>query len=356
MALFSRRDKRRAEPDTTPSGAETAADAPTPDEPAHDASAPAAQPEEVPSVGISVSAFGGLGAQHPAASAPPEVPDDRRRARRGPELPPPQNDSVKGLRDNVLLRDSLAGLSENTESVALLRVARQVMQNHLFLRVQGDARALLGEGKDLPLAVLRTDDKQWALAYSSGVALQRAVQDDGNAQTSAMGQPVMAVLSHVLAGDFAGLIIDPSSTPHRIVLPRDLVQQMVERADPALTLKTLLAAPRTPETPGAVARALTEAPLFVAVNTSEPDASGEGRLGIAESRDADGNRILEIFSHPLEVVAMGRGDRPLPFTAQQLASALASHEHVQGVVLDAAGPWIQLTRDDLIPVISLANA
>jgi hypothetical protein len=33
---------------------------------------------------------------------------------------------------------------------------------------------------------------------------------------------------------------------------------------------------------------------------------------------------MEVFSHPLEVVALGRGDGPLPVQPEQLGRALAS--------------------------------
>ena len=350
MALFSRRDKRTDAPEPEPAD-------PTAEAEAREAAARVLDgaAEQVPSVGISVSSFGGLGAAAPTRPARP-APGEPQPVLRGPQLAPEQSDTVPGLRDNALLRDALASLGENPEPVELLRVGRQVLQNHLFLRVKGDARALLGEGKNLPLAVVRNGDQRWVLAYSSGAALQRAFQEDGDADTSAMGQPVLAVLSHVLQGDYTGIIIDPASSPARLVLPKALLQQMVEQADPALTLKTLLAGPRTDETAAQIAHAMTEAPLYVAVNKSQPDPSGADRLGVAEGRDSDGNRILELYSHPLEVVAMGRGDQPLPFTAQQLATALAGHEQLRGVVLDAAGPWIQLTREDLAPVIALAEA
>jgi len=355
MALFSRRGKRS---DATPTPDET--DAAPSAEPA-DADAPAASAEPVPEVNISVSSFGGLGAGAPTAPAapvaeePPVVDAPPVTRPRPPAEAPEQTDTVPGLRDNVLLREALKTLGDDPTPTELLRVGRQVLQNHLFLRVKGDARTLLSEGKELPLAVLRNGDDQWVLAFSSGEALQRAFQEDGDTDTSAMGQPVMAVLSHVLAGSYAGLIIDPSSAPARLMLPRDLIERMVQQADPKLALKTLLAAPRTSETPGEIARAMIDAPLFVAVNKAEPDGSGEERLGVAETRDANGGRILELYTHPLEVVAMGREDQPMPFTAKQLAGALAENHGLSGVLLDAAGPWILLDREALAPVLALAD-
>ena len=55
------------------------------------------------------------------------------------------------------------------------------------------------------------------------------------------------------------------------------------------------------------------------------------------------------------VIAMGRGDSPLPLTTAQLATTLASEPALTGIVLDPAGPWIELDRDDLAVVLALAD-
>jgi hypothetical protein len=115
-------------------------------------------------------------------------------------------------------------------------------------------------------------------------------------------------------------------------------------------VKTLLAEERTPATPAAVAEALTHVPFWVAVGRGPDD-----RPGVAEGRAEDGSRFLEVFSHPLEVVAMGRRDQPAPLTSVQLASALSRDEGLSGVVVDPGGPWIRLSRDDLAPLIALAG-
>ena len=67
-----------------------------------------------------------------------------------------------------------------------------------------------------------------------------------------------------------------------------------------------------------VAEALTRVPLWVAVGTAE-----NGAPGLAEGRDAEGARYLEVYSHPLEVAVMGRGDNAAPITAAQLVARAA---------------------------------
>lgn len=132
------------------------------------------------------------------------------------------------------------------------------------------------------------------------------------------------------------------------MLPRELLEKMVEQADPELRIKTLLAGERTPITATEVAEALTQARLWVAVRALEG-----GRTGLAEGRLADGSRYLEVYSHPLEIAGMGRGDNAAPLTGEQLARALRTDTGLSGVVVDPAGPWIRLTRDELGPVLAL---
>ena len=192
--------------------------------------------------------------------------------------------------------------------------------------------ALLAAGKELPLAIATVGDRNFALAYSSGAALQASVRANGDVDTSAMGQPVLSVLQHVLKGRYEGMILDHASDPARAALPRDLLQRLVDQADPALTLKTLLAGERTPDTTRAVAEALTRSRVWVAVGAREGEPPG-----IAEGRTPDGSRMLEIYSHPLEVAVMGRSDQPAPLTAAQLAGALRSDPGISAVVVDPPG-------------------
>jgi hypothetical protein len=161
---------------------------------------------------------------------------------------------------------------------------------------------------------------------------------------------VPTVLRHVFASSYDGIIIDPASSPSRAVLPKELLQRAVEQADPQLTVKTLLAAERAPEISAKVAEALTRVPLWVAVGVSD-----SGTPGIAEARDAEGRRFLEVYSHPLEVAVMGRGDNAGPITPAQLAKALNTDEGLTGLLVDPAGPWIRLSRDDLAPLLALAD-
>ena len=329
MALFSRGSKATGpqEDDSAP------ADVPAPDADGPAGEAPAAQ------VTISTTSYGGFGADTAAQPAPVAPTGEA----------PASTQTIPGLPDNVVLRGALAALGDDPAGPEILDVARQLFQGNVYLRIKGNAQELVDSGADLPLAIATRDDGQFVMVYSGGEALAAAVNADGDAETSAMGQAAPAVLQYVLQGDFAGIIIDHASAPASVVLPRALIERMFAEMDPALTLKRLVAGPRTAQTVGEVAQALATVPLWIAVNR----ASDDDDWGVAESRTETGERILPVFSHPLEVVALGRGDQPMPFEPAKLGAALRGDEGIDGIVVDPAGPWIRIDRADLGPVLAL---
>ena len=83
------------------------------------------------------------------------------------------------------------------------------------------------------------------------------------------------------------------------------------------------------------------------------DGSNGQPVGIAEAHATDGRRFLQVFSHPLEVVALGRKDSPVPFEPEQLARILGEHSEIAGVLVDIAGPSIAIERDALSAVLVL---
>lgn len=368
MALFSRRKK----------SGDDAVDTPTPEAPAEATEPTEGAPADpgddaAPSIGISVQAFRGVGAeagpevtlpaegapaQRPSAPAtPPAAPPSvratpqERRLPLAPALPPEQTETIAGMKDNVLLRESLAQIEAGATNEQLLGVLRQALQGHLYIRVNGDARAQISEGKPLSVAVVRDGDRQFMLAFSSAAAVRDSVQLEADpAATSAVAQPVTSVLQQVVSGDFAGLIVDNASAPHRVVFPTELLQKTLDQADVDMTVKSLLAGPREQDTAAKVGEALARKSMWVAVN----EGNAGGQVGIAEAQTADGRRFLQLFTHPLEVIALGRGDRPLPFAPEQLAKVLSGHSEMAGVIVDSAGPSIIVERDALGAVLVLA--
>lgn len=374
MALFSRRKKSADDVVAEPNEEDVTTSVEDPDE--SDAPVePAETVEAAPSIGISVQAFRGVGAQAgpevslpadeqapssgssfgtpapPASAAPVAAAAPERRLPLASPMPPEQTETVAGMKDNVLLREALAEIEKGASNEQLLGVLRQALQAHLYIRVNGDARAQISEGKPLSVAVVRDGERQFMLAFSSAAAVRDSVQlEKDPTATSAVAQPVTSVLQQVVSGDFAGLIVDNASAPHRVVFPTELLEKTLEQADVDMTVKSLVAAPRTQDTAAKVGEALATKRMWVAVN----EGTGTGQPGIAEAQTPDGRRFLQLFTHPLEVIALGRNDRPLPFDPEQLAKILSSHSEMAGVIIDSAGPTLVVERDALGPVLVLA--
>lgn len=369
MALFSRRKKSADDAVTSAPDAAEAVETPADEAPV----AAAEEAPAAPSIGISVQAFRGVGAEAgpevslpdpdakpapavqtaPTAPAAPAAPAAEPRLPLAPASPPEQTESVPGMKDNVLLREALKQVEKGASNEQLLGVMRQALQGHLFIRVNGDARAQIAEGKPLAVAVVRDEERQFMLAFSSAAAVRDSVKLEADpSSTSAVAQPSTSVMQQVVAGDFAGLIIDNASAPHRVVFPTELLQKTLEQADAEMTVKAIVAAPREQDSATRAGEALAETRMWVAVN----DGGADGQVGIAEAQTTDGKRFLQLFSHPLEVIALGRGDRPLPFEPAQLAKVLAGHTEMAGVVIDPAGPTLIVERDALTRVLELAPA
>lgn len=349
MALFSRRGKgddptsASSDAPVGPDDALAAQTAPQTD-PAQTAPANEAAPEPVPHVGISVNTFGQAPGTPPPAAAP---------ARPAQTAPAPA-EAVAGIVDNVLLQQALQDLPETPTAGAIMNVMRQALQGPLYVRAQGDAQALLAAGEGLNLAITTHEDKRFLLVFSGGAQLQASAREeiaaDPSAAISALGQPAHAVLRTAVDSGYDGIYLDHANPGARLVLPVDLVRKALEEG-PAVPfeLKELIAGPRDESTAARITDVLTRVSVWVA---GGQDASGE--IGLAEAR-GQGKRRLEVYSHPVEVIAMGRGDRPLPLTPARLGRVLASEPGLDGVVIDAAGPWIEIDRASLAPVIALAD-
>ncbi|MFT4233968.1 MAG: hypothetical protein QM607_03050 [Microbacterium sp.] len=371
MGFFSRKKKTEAAAHEEPAAtADTNApqDDVAPDQ-AEDVTSVQETPE-APEVNISFTAYRGVGAQSgPEVSSPteempqaetPEVvpavkegtPPRKPQLPLAPAAPPTDFESVPGVRDNALLRDALANLPEKPTGPQVMGVLRQLLQGHAFLRVKGDARAQIAEGKPVSFGIARLRDENYLIAFSSGRALQDAVKADGDTSTSAVAQPVGALLKQVVEGDFGGIIIDNASAPHRVVLPKKIIEQAWTQADKDFRVKNALTAERAADTPHRVAAILAgEPPLWVAVGKNKDD----DKPGVVEARLADGTRLVQVHSHPLEVVVQGRGEKALPLSVANLGKLLRDNPGVAGVLIDPAGPLMTLTREELAPVIALAE-
>ena len=96
---------------------------------------------ELPDPDAAPAASAPTAAPAPAAPAPAPVAEPERKLPLAPALPPEQTETVAGMKDNVLLRESLKEVEQGATNEQLLGVLRQALQGHMYIRVNGDARA-----------------------------------------------------------------------------------------------------------------------------------------------------------------------------------------------------------------------
>ena len=89
-------------------------------------------------------------------------------------------------------------------------------------------------------------------------------------------------------------------------------------------------------------------------NLDNQDAEGNRKtVGIAETRLGE-RRLLEVFTSPIEIAALGRGDDAYPVTAAELAAALRSDEGITGIIVNPAAPWLDVDRAQLAPLLDVS--
>lgn len=366
MALFSRGKKSSEPSQAAASAAEVAeehveADALS----TESAEAGLAADIAVPSVNISVGSFQGLGSPAgvlnptPAAptaqaaanapSAPPAAADVE--LPRSPANPPENTQSVEGYADNVLLRETLARVDGEASGVHLVGVLRNMLQGPLYVRVPANSQDAIKAGQPVPVGVARNEaGESYLLTFSSAKALFDSIRLLPEPESAAgMAQPAFTVLKQVVDGEYSGVVIDNDSSPHRAVFPKELITRALAEGDPLFKIKTLLTQQRTPEGIAQVALALTETPVWVAIGQVE------GGSGIAEAALSNGKRYVQVFSHPIEVAAMGRSEQPGQLTPAKLRKVLEVADHTDGVLVDPAGPSMLVPRDLLMAAFERAG-
>lgn len=352
MALFSRGKKTYEPSSDAPEAVDEVIDAAEAGETADAPQQPA------PNISISVGSFQGLGAPTgvlggAAAQQPdPEAaPPQQLALPLSPPNPPENTPSVEGYVDNVLLRETLARLNEEATGGELVGVLRNMLQGPLYVRVPADSQEAIKQGLPVPVGVARNEaGENYLLVFSSAGALFDSIKLLPEPENAAgMAQPAFTVLGQVVEGEYAGVVVDNDSAPHRAVFPKELIARALSEGDPHFKVKTLLTQTRSAEVAAQVAFALTDTPIWVAVGQVD------GGSGIAEANLTNGKRYVQLFSHPIEVAAMGRGEQPAQLTPGKLRRVLEVADHTDGVLIDPAGPSMLVPRELLVAAFDKAG-
>lgn len=331
MALFSKRNA----PDARSEAAEAApsvSDAETAPEPA----------EAVPHVPISVTTVSSA-ARTPDApvsvAAAPAAPAD------APGLPAEPD-------ANVDLAQALKALAEGADERAMLHVLRQSIQGKLLLSTSLDGVSEKDKAAGrVPLGVHRDPEGAvYLLAFTSRMELEKTRTAEG----PVTGVSVSAVwaLRQADGEGYAGIVLNPADGTASAVVPKTLIARLLGDGRNNDLAKDALSQPREADALQRLVEALAAHGGFVAGRAEVDEDGNRKSVGIAETRLGD-RRMLEVFTAPIEIAALGRGDDAYPVTAAELAAALRSDEGITGIIVNPAAPWLDVDRAQLGPLLAV---
>ncbi|SMQ72410.1 SseB protein N-terminal domain-containing protein [Plantibacter sp. VKM Ac-1784] len=330
MGLFSKRNASDAR--SAAVEAETSA-------PEDEVDPPAEAPETVPQVSISVTTVN-------AAARTPEAPVSVPAAAPAPAPAPVEPDS------NVDLAQALTALAEGGDERAMMHVLRQSIQGKLLLStsLDGVSEEDKAAGR-VPLGVHRDPEGAvYLLAFTSPRELEKTRTAEG--PVSGVAVDAVWALRQATGDGYAGIVLNPADGKASAVVPKTLIVRLFgdgRNNDPA---KQALAQPREADALQRLVAALAAHGGFVAGRAEVDEDGNRKTVGIAETRLGE-RRLLEVFTSPIEIAALGRGDDAYPVTAAELAAALRSDEGITGIIVNPAAPWLDVDRAQLAPLLDV---
>ncbi|WP_168223411.1 SseB family protein [Plantibacter sp. M259] len=330
MGLFSKRnasDARSAAVEAETSAPEDEVD-------------PAAEATEtVPQVSISVTTVN-------AAARTPEAPVSVPAASPAPAPAPVEPDS------NVDLAQALTALAEGGDERAMMHVLRQSIQGKLLLStsLDGVSEEDKAAGR-IPLGVHRDPEGAvYLLAFTSSRELEKTRTADG--PVTGVAVDAVWALRQATGDGYAGIVLNPADGKASAVVPKTLIVRLFGDGRNNDLAKQALAQPREPDALQRLVAALAAHGGFVAGRAEVDEDGNRKTVGIAETRLGE-RRLLEVFTSPIEIAALGRGDDAYPVTAAELAAALRSDEGITGIIVNPAAPWLDVNRAQLAPLLDV---
>jgi len=330
MGLFSKRNASDAR--SAAVEAETSA-------PEDEVDPPAEAPETVPQVSISVTTVN-------AAARTPEAPVSVPAAAPAPAPAPVEPDS------NVDLAQALTALAEGGDERAMMHVLRQSIQGKLLLStsLDGVSEEDKAAGR-VPLGVHRDPDGAvYLLAFTSPRELEKTRTAEG--PVSGVAVDAVWALRQATGDGYAGIVLNPADGKASAVVPKTLIVRLFGDGRNNDAAKQALAQPREADALQRLVAALAAHGGFVAGRAEVDEDGNRKTVGIAETRLGE-RRLLEVFTSPIEIAALGRGDDAYPVTAAELAAALRSDEGITGIIVNPAAPWLDVDRAQLAPLLDV---
>lgn len=253
------------------------------------------------------------------------------------------------LVDNIPLRRAIAQFAENSEQSSYLEVVRNILHGDLLFDTTGSDIAMTVDGSSI------VKGSTFAFREGTGPDGERALfaftrqeevlrmHEDAPATVQTLLQPAASTLEFAAEHGYAWLYLDPAGPTCGVRLADVEFALKTIRND---AVKTALDTEGPTWMKNAVIDALSVGgQLLYAVNET-PNG-----MEVRTSTNPAGQAVALAFTSAAEVVVRSTSDAWAAIDVSRIVSD-ALGENFSGLVINPAGPWIELGRDDLLQVQS----
>ncbi|MGV8894962.1 MAG: SseB family protein [Rhodoglobus sp.] len=253
------------------------------------------------------------------------------------------------LVDNASLRHAIAQFVEKSDQSSYLEVVRNILHGSLLLDTTGSEIAMtedgssIAEGSTFAFREGTGPDGERALFAFTRQAEVVRMHEDAPAAVQTVAQPAAATLAFAAEQGYTWLYLDPAGPTCGVKLADIEFALKTARND---AVKTALDTDGPTWMKTAVIDALSKGgTLLYAVNET-PDG-----VQVRTSTNPDGQHVALAFTSAAEVVVRSTSDSWTAIDVSRIVSD-ALGENFSGLVINPAGPWVELGRDDLLQVQS----
>ncbi len=253
------------------------------------------------------------------------------------------------LVDNVPLRRAIAEFAEKSEQSTFLEVVRNILHGDLLFDTTGSEISMTDDGSSIATGstfALREgtgpDGERALFAFTRQEEVLR-MHEDTPAAVQTLGQPAASTLEFAAEHGFGWLYLDPAGPTCAVRLADVEFTVKTIRND---AIKTALDTDGPTWMKNAVIDALSlGGQLLYAVNETPEGVQAR------TSTNPAGQAVALAFTSAAEVVVRSTSDSWAAIDVSRIVSD-ALGDNFSGLVINPAGPWIELNRDDLLQVQS----
>ena len=250
--------------------------------------------------------------------------------------------------DNVRVRAAIAAFAADPQRKAMLDVLRACLVGELLLDVTG-SEIDLSDGRLHAGSMLRIssdvglDGKRALRAFTSNAEVARMHPEGARYQSIA--QPASAVLELAQRQGAGWLHIDPAEQT-AILSAADIDYALRHPRNDRLSSAIADAEAGRGSRAEVITALAADGPLLLA-GLLEEGQSRDDRPRLRVSKRADGGTALLAFTSAPEVAAREPRDGIIPTTTTKVLEQLQLGPF-SSIVLNAAGPWIEISRAELV--------